>query len=218
MKNREKIAFLCDFDGTVCPTQMMDFLYTQFAEAGMAYAERWERGELSTQEEIELSFATIHASREEMESALDRITIDPHFRPFLEACRRGNHSFGIVSDGLEWYIKYILERHGIHDVSIFANRIYFEPDGFRFEYPWYDDETPLRGVCKPMIVRQHQEKGAKVVYVGDGMSDFDVVGVADHLFATGLLAEYAQGKGSPVITFSDCADLMPKFREMQLIE
>jgi 2-hydroxy-3-keto-5-methylthiopentenyl-1-phosphate phosphatase len=67
-------------------------------------------------------------------------------------------------------------------------------------------------------VRQHQEKGAKVVYVGDGMSDFEVVGVADHLFATGLLAEYAQGRGSSFVTFSNCDDLLHTFREMKLIE
>jgi hypothetical protein len=63
-------AILCDFDGTVCPTQMMDFLYQHFAACGMEYAERWERGEISTQEEIESTFGSVSASREEMEAGV----------------------------------------------------------------------------------------------------------------------------------------------------
>ena len=71
-----RFAFLCDFDGTVCPTKMMDFLYQLFAACGMEFAERWGRGEISTQDEIESTFDTVSASREEMEATLDTIEID----------------------------------------------------------------------------------------------------------------------------------------------
>ena len=211
---REKLAFLCDFDGTVCPTQTMDFLYQRFAVCGMEFAERWERGEISTQEEIELTFGTISASREEMEVAVDTIEIDPHFPAFLEFCRNHEYSFAIVSDGLEWYIDYILAKHGIQEVEIFANQIHFEGGGFRFDFPWYDDETPMRGVCKPMIVRRYKERGMKVVYAGDGMSDFEVIGVADHIFARRRLAIYAREQGVDFVEFSDCRDLLEKWQAL----
>jgi len=213
-----RYAVLCDFDGTVCPTQMMDFLYMQFAASGMEFAQQWEWGEISTQEEIENTFATVDASREEMEAVLEIITIDPGFPRFLEYCRHNDISLAIVSDGLEWYIAYILARHGIHGVRIYANQIHFTPGGFRFEFPWYADETPMRGVCKPMIVRRYQEDGNKVVYVGDGMSDFDVVDVADIVFARDRLAKYAQERGVPVLKFTDCDDLLTKWRDLQIGE
>ncbi|HEY46026.1 MAG: hypothetical protein AMJ88_09795 [Anaerolineae bacterium SM23_ 63] len=207
-------AFLCDFDGTVCPTQMMDFLYQRFAACGMEFAERWGRGEISTQEEIVSTFSTVSAGKEEMEAALDTIEIDPHFPAFLQFCRDHETSFAIVSDGLEWYIDYILARHDIYGVDIYANQIHFEEGGFRFEFPWYDDETPMRGVCKPMIVRRYQERGRGVVYAGDGMSDFEVIGVADLIFARRKLARYAREQGIDFTEFNDCHDLLEKWRAL----
>jgi 2-hydroxy-3-keto-5-methylthiopentenyl-1-phosphate phosphatase len=203
-------AILCDFDGTVCPTQMMDFLYQHFAASGMKFAEQWGRGEISTQEEIKSTFSTVRASREEMEAALDTIEIDPHFPAFLEFCRSHDYPIAIVSDGLEWYIDYILARHDIRGVDIYANQIHFEDEGFRFEFPWYDDETPMRGVCKPMIVRRYQESGRKVVYAGDGLSDFEVIGVADHIFARRKLARFAREQGIEFTEFNDCRDLLER--------
>ena len=208
----DRFAFLCDFDGTVCPTQMMDFLYQRFAACGMEFAERWGRGEISTQEEIVSTFATVSVSREEMEAALDTIEIDPHFPVFLEFCRNHETSFAIVSDGLEWYIDYILSRHDIHGVDIYANQIHFQHGGFHFEFPWYDDETPMRGVSKPMIVRRYQDRGAKVVYAGDGMSDFEVIGVADHIFARRKLARYAREQGVDFTEFNDFGDLLDEWQ------
>ncbi|MFX0145503.1 MAG: MtnX-like HAD-IB family phosphatase [Candidatus Hodarchaeota archaeon] len=211
---KAKFAFLCDFDGTVCPTQMMDFLYGRFAACGLEFAERWGRGEISTQEEIVSTFDTVSANREEMEAALDTIEIDPHFPAFLQFCRDQDYSFAIVSDGLEWYIDYILARHDIYGVDIYANQIHFEDRGFRFEFPWYDDETPMRGVCKPMIVRRYQDRGRVVVYAGDGKSDFEVIGVADLVFARRKLARFAREQGVDFTEFRDCRDLLEKWQTL----
>ena len=212
-----RFAFLCDFDGTVCPVQMMDFLYQRFAACGMVFAEQWGRGEISTQEEIESTFGTVSADKDEMEAALDTIAIDPHFPSFLQFCRAHDTSFAIVSDGLEWYIDYILARHNIEGVDIYANQIYFEGRGFRFEFPWYDDETPMRGVCKPMIIRQYQERGSVVAYAGDGMSDFEVIGVADIIFARRKLAKFARKQGVDFTQFSDCRDLLKKWQAISFM-
>ena len=207
-------AFLCDFDGTVCPTQMMDFLYQRFAACGMEFAERWGRGEISTQEEIVSTFETVSASREEMEAALDTIEIDPHFPAFLQFCRNHNYSFAILSDGLEWYIDYILRGHGFPDIMIYANNIYFEEDGFRFSFPWHKPENPLRATSKPAIVRKYQEQGFTVAFIGDGKSDFDIVGVADVIYARGHLAEYCQSENISAISFIDFQDLLVKWKDL----
>ena len=81
--NRNSIAVLCDFDGTIALTQTLDFLYQHFAGCGMEFAHCWERGEISTPEEIRSTFATVTASKEEMEAALTGIRLDPGFRRFL---------------------------------------------------------------------------------------------------------------------------------------
>lgn len=205
---------LCDFDGTVTPFVIIDHLYETFAECGLEFAERWERGEISTMEEMESTFATVTASREELERELAKVDLVPGVSEFISMCQERGYSFAIVSDGLQWYIEYILRQHGITGVRIVASQIHFEPGGFRFSYPWYDPENPLRATSKPTIIRQHQERGSKVAFVGDGTSDFEVVGVADLIYARHKLAEYCQSKGVPAIEFTDFFDLLTKWQAL----
>jgi len=205
---------LCDFDGTLTPFVIIDHLYETFAECGLEYAERWERGEISTMEEMESTFATVTASREEMERELAKVDLVPGSSEFISMCQKREYSFAVVSDGLEWYIEYILRQHGITGIRIVASQIHFEPGGFRFSYPWYDSQIPLRATSKPTIIRRHQERGSKVAFVGDGTSDFEVVGVADLIYARRKLAEYCQSKGVPAIEFTDFFDLLAKWQEL----
>ena len=199
--NHRKIAVLSDFDGTICPTQMMTYLYEKFADVGSKYEESWERGEISTQQEIEMTFATVHATKEQMEASLKEISLDQGFPQFIELCQQREYEIAIVSDGLRWYIKYLLARYGIFDVPIYANDIIFESDGFSFEYPYFHLSCPMRGVCKSEVVRRYQGEGARVIYIGDGVSDYEVVGVADEIYATGKLASHCKEVGYPAKEF-----------------
>jgi 2,3-diketo-5-methylthio-1-phosphopentane phosphatase len=204
---------LCDFDGTLTNFIIIDHLYETFAECGLEYAERWERGEISTMEEMESTFATVTANREEMERELLKVDLVPGVSEFISMCQEREYWFAVVSDGLHWYIEYILRQHGITDLRILASQIHFEPGGFRFSYPWYDPQIPLRATSKPTIIRQYQERGSKVAFIGDGTSDFEVVGVADLIYARRKLAEYSRSQGVPVIEFTDFFDLLAKWQE-----
>ncbi|MFX0145906.1 MAG: HAD-IB family phosphatase [Candidatus Hodarchaeota archaeon] len=204
---------LCDFDGTLTNFVIIDHLYETFAECGLEYAKRWERGEISTMEEMESTFATVTASREEMERELLKVDLVPGVSEFISMCQERGYSFAVVSDGLHWYIDYILRQHGITDLQILASHIHFEPGGFSFSYPWYDPQIPLRATSKPTIIRQHQERGAKVAFIGDGVSDFEVIGVADLIYARRKLAAYCRSRGVPAIEFTDFFDLLAKWQE-----
>jgi 2-hydroxy-3-keto-5-methylthiopentenyl-1-phosphate phosphatase len=206
-------AILCDFDGTLTPFIVIDHLYKTFAQCGLEFAERWEKGEISTMEEMESTFATVTASRKEMERELAKVDLVPGASNFISFCQERGYSFAIVSDGLQWYIEYILQQHGITDLKIIANQIHFKPDGFHFSYPWYDPEIPLRATSKPAIIRRYQGRGYRVVFVGDGASDYEVVGVADLIYARRKLAEYCRSKGVAAIAFTDFFDLLAKWQE-----
>jgi HAD superfamily phosphoserine phosphatase-like hydrolase len=205
---------LCDFDGTMTDFVIIDHLYKTFAECGLKYAERWERGEISTMEEMESTFATVTASREEMEREMAKVDLVPGVSEFISICQKRGYFFAIVSDGLQWYIEYILRRHGIKGIRIFASQIHFEPGGFRFSYPWHDPEIPLRATSKPTIIRRYQESGSKVAFVGDGTSDFEVVGIPELIYARQKLAEYCRLKGEAAIEFTDFFDLIAKWQPL----
>jgi 2-hydroxy-3-keto-5-methylthiopentenyl-1-phosphate phosphatase len=211
--NKIRIAVLCDFDGTIALSQTMDFLYQRFAGCGMDFAHRWERGEISTAEEIRSTFATVTASKEEMEAALTGLRLDPGFTRFLSIAEDRGYLTAIVSDGLEWYIRFLLSRHGITDLPIYANHIEFQQDGFSFEFPWHHPDVPLRGVSKRHIVQRFREDEWRIVYVGDGKSDTDIVLTVDRLYAKGWLATYCSENQIEAITFTDWDDLIQKWEE-----
>jgi 2,3-diketo-5-methylthio-1-phosphopentane phosphatase len=209
----DEIVVLSDFDGTITPTQTMDFLYQRFAGCGLKYARKWERGEISTAEEIRATFKTVTATRKEMEQALVKIKIDPGFHAFYSFAIEKGYRLAILSDGLEWYIKLILEANGVTGIPIYANRIQFKKQGFRFEFPWQHEDHPLRGVSKAHIARRYRKNGAQIVYIGDGKSDTDVIHSADLVYAKGWLALHCIEQRISAIEFSTWHDLLDKWRE-----
>lgn len=209
----DRIIILCDFDGTITPADTSNFLYTRFAGAGTYYADLWERGEIGTPEELRLTFATIRASREAMEAALKTIPLDPVFPSFYRYCRQVGIKTAIVSDGLEWWIRVILSHHGLDEIPVYANVIQFTADGFRFSHPWFDPEYPRQGTSKRTIVRDFQNGGWRVFYIGDGKSDFTAARQADRVFAKSTLLAYCQKSGIAHIPFEGFADLLYYFQK-----
>jgi 2-hydroxy-3-keto-5-methylthiopentenyl-1-phosphate phosphatase len=209
-----KVVLLCDFDGTATPLSVIDELFREFADPSwQELAAAWARREISTPEGIPCAFGTVKATRAEMEALLDSIPLDPALPDLIEFCQQRGYGFAIISDGLTWYIRYVLDRHGIADVPIYSNDIHFEPDGFRFSFPWYDAQTPLRGTGKMAIIQRLQADGAKVVLIGDGQTDSEAAEVADLVYATNSLLEYCRGQGIPAIAFSTLRDVIDNWRE-----
>lgn len=200
------VQVLCDFDGTVTEYNVMDFIAIRFASSGNKYSLAWDRGEITTPDEFRLTFATITTGLDEMEAALEEVTFDASIVDLVRSCRRRGYKFAIVSDGLRWYIERILARAGVEDVFLYTNTIRERDGKFEFEFPWHSDETPRLATCKPAIMRSIREQGKKIIYIGDGPSDFAAVRYADVIYAKSKLEAYCRENGlayQPFTTFSD---------------
>jgi len=200
------LQVVCDFDGTITDSNVMDFIAIRFASCGLTYSQAWDRGEISTREEFELTFGCINASLAEMSVALQEVPYDENLPALVQSCRTQGYTFSILSDGLRWYIEAVLANAGVHDVRIYANEVREVENGFAFEYPWYSDETPQLAMCKPDVMRDIRKQEKKVIYIGDGPSDFAAVHLADMVFAKPLLADYCREQGllyQPFKTFDD---------------
>ena len=205
----ENLAVLIDFDGTAAEINVLDTLYAKFGgPSHHAIMERWKRGEISTMQEMESIFETVTANRQEMEAFLRTVELDPGFKPLLDACQEEGYAFAIVSDGLRWYIDYIVKQNQQDGVSVYACELIFEENGFSFKYPWYDPAYPLRSTAKPVIVKDFQARGYRVVFVGDGLSDIEVLDFADVVYAKDVLFESARAMGIPVKEFGDLNDVV----------
>ena len=206
------MAVLCDFDGTIVLRDTTAALYAQFGtETCHELSHRWLKREIGTMEEMLGCFSTMKASKGQLEAVLAAIPVDGAFPAFVDFCRGRADLFAILSDGLVWVIEHILERQGVHGLTVYANELHFETDGLRVSFPWHDPAAPMRGVCKPSIIRRYQARGYKVVYIGDGPTDLEVVGVADVLCARAELLHYCRERGIAAVGFTDLADLMAKW-------
>jgi 2-hydroxy-3-keto-5-methylthiopentenyl-1-phosphate phosphatase len=202
------VAVLCDFDGTVVPYQTIAEIYRRYAGPScQGYVERWQRGEISSQQELKGCFATITATRAEMESFLDTIPIVSGFARFVRFCEQRDYRLVIVSEGLRWSIEYILSRRGIDPLTVFANEIRFEPHGLELSFPWHDPAYPMYGVSKATVVRWYQKEGCHVVFIGDGVTDEAAVTVADVVFARDALLASCRRLEIDVIPFDSFDDV-----------
>jgi len=210
-----KFAVLSDFDGTITTINVMDTLYEMFGGPSTRFhMARWTRGEISTMEEVEQVFKTVKSTRREMEAFLRTVELDPGFKSMLAFCQKLDYPFAIVSDGLRWYIDYILDSHGVEEIKVYAGEIIFLERGFRFEYPWYDPAFPMRSTAKPAIVKDYQRRGFKVVFVGDGLSDVEAVEVADVVYAKDVLLREARERGIVVREFDELNDVYRDLRHL----
>ncbi|HTX79269.1 MAG TPA: MtnX-like HAD-IB family phosphatase [Longilinea sp.] len=201
------VVILCDFDGTITPLDHSNFIFMRFAASGLTYVEQWEKGLISTRQQIDLTFATMDTGPDEIVSALREIPIDPTFYELMAFVDQHDLGLAVVSDGMDWPIEMILAQHGIQGLLVYSNHMAFENGRPVCTYPWYDPLTPMSGICKPLIVRQYRDKGSRIVYIGDGRSDREAAKEADLVFAKGALADYCRVDGIAFLPFDAFTDI-----------
>lgn len=206
---------LCDFDGTISPLSLSDYLYGKFASCGMKYSDLWAQGKISTREEVQKSFQYIQASKEEMEEALSVVPIVAGFEDFFAFCGRHALRLIVVSDGLEWAIRYVLAKAGVEDIRVMSNQIFFEGNKFSFRFPYFTSDAPHAGVDKLKIVRQFSKQGRRIYLIGDGRTDFPASHAVDFVFARDELWDYCQKHQIPSFQFADFHDIQAYLNDLE---
>jgi len=201
------VVILCDFDGTITPLDHSNFIFLRFATSGLKYVEQWEKGLITTRQQIDLTFATMDTGPGEIADALKEIPLDPTFYELMVFADQNDLGLAVVSDGLDWPIEVILAQHGIQGLPVYSNHMTFEGRKPVCTYPWYDPSTPMSGICKPLIVRHYRETGSRIVYIGDGRSDREAAREADLVFAKGVLAEFCRDDGVAFLPFDTFTDV-----------
>lgn len=206
----------CDFDGTISIEDATDLVLSRFADSSwQVIEEQWKQGLVGSAECMRRQIALVRASRKQLDALLDEVSIDPGFPDFLSFCIRNGVPVTIVSDGVDYFIKRILRRYGIHSVPVVANVLVDRTvDGcqaYALSSPFSrQDCASGAGVCKCHSVAQ----SAPAIFVGDGRSDFCVSDKPDVIFAKGILSAHCTERSIPFTAFEDFADLTQKLEEM----
>lgn len=185
----------CDFDGTIALADVTDSLLEHFGRPGwQALESAWLRGEIGSRACMQGQVALLSMSEAEFRAHLAGLTLDPQFIAFTAAAADRGMPVQVVSDGLDRAIAALLARHGMADLPVFANRLL--PQGgrsWRLETPHARaDCRRASGHCKCARAAAEQGAARRVLYIGDGSSDFCVAPRADFVLAKDSLLAHCR--------------------------
>ncbi|MFY0730366.1 MtnX-like HAD-IB family phosphatase [Pseudomonas sp. NFX15] len=197
---------VCDFDGTITRTDVIDGILQRFADPSWeAIENEWLTGAIGSRECLSRQLSLVKASTSDLLGYFDSIEIDPDFPDFVDHAIDLGASFEVVSDGIEQGIARILARNYVSLLPILANRLrQVDHDRWRIDFPYASDACrAAAGNCKCKST-----PGTKrVLVIGDGQSDMCVAASADFVFAKDRLAEHCERNGIAYARFSSFAEL-----------
>jgi len=167
----KRIILLSDFDGTVIDIDSGEYVLDRFAKGDWRYVEQQFRlGELSFEQSLRGEFGMITGSVDEILKKVDpAASIRPYFADVVKFCQYSGIELKLVSGGLDFCIKHILERDGLN-VEVICPKSTFTHEGLKLEFPSLSNPTSFS--FKDDMVRNYQRKNYRVLYVGDGYADY----------------------------------------------
>lgn len=205
----------CDFDGTISTSDVTDTLLEKFGRSGWVEIEQnWEAGKIGSNECMKGQISLLDMTPIQFEKHLETIKIDPYFAEFIRNCSMIGFPVHIVSDGLDWAIRSILVRNGLGNLPVYANHLIYEGrKQWKLETNWfYEGCVKSSANCKCQLLSDKRKEGRKILYIGDGSSDFCVSNKADLVIAKYRLADYCTENKIPFYSFDNFSEVLGIFQ------
>lgn len=198
-----------DFDGTITEDDVSFVLLDTFAEGDWRKLfQQYRENKISVGDFNTRAFAMVKASSEELlQVARDKVRLRDGLHNLVAYCQERGFRLVIVSNGLDFYIKSILEGVGLGNIEIHAARTRFNAGGLEVQYIG-PEGTPLNRGFKEAYTKLFLKQGYQVAYVGNGPSDIFPASLAQHVFARDGLLESCREKKVKCKPFSDLNDVV----------
>ena len=204
-----KTLFQCDFDGTITQEDVSFLILDAFANGDWRQLlTQYREGKISVGRFNMKAFAMVKADKQTLlKFVKSKAKIRAGFRELLAYCHREGFEFVIVSNGLDFYIETILRDIGMDNIEVFAAQTQFSPDGIDVRYIG-PEGNQLEDNFKDAYVRLFLERGYRLIYAGNGISDLSPARQAHHIFATGELLTYCKEMNLNCTPFIDLNDII----------
>jgi len=204
-----KTLVQCDFDGTVTEEDTSFFLLDAFAQGDWRRLLReYKEHKISVGEFNTKAFAMVRVDKPTLIEALKgKIKVRAGFHELVNYCRRRGFRLVIVSNGLDFYIEATLKDLGLKNIEVHAAQACFHPEGMEVQYVGPNGKRLEDGV-KEAYTKSFLKLGYRVIYVGNGDSDFVPAKYAHHVFATGELLAYCRENNLNYKPFENFIDVV----------
>ncbi len=197
----------CDFDGTATEQDAQQAIMTHFTgDAWRPINDVWTRGQVTTAQRAAVQWGLVRASPEAVRAfVMEAVTFTPGFPAFVAWCQTEGHPLHLVSDGFDLYIDPLLAREGLAHLPRTVNHLTLDGGTPQFRFQHQNPACDRCGNCKRWILEQARaaDPDARIVYLGDGVSDLCPARVADVVLARRALLERCQVVELPCYPFDD---------------
>jgi 2-hydroxy-3-keto-5-methylthiopentenyl-1-phosphate phosphatase len=215
-----QIRIFLDFDGTVTERDVGNSVFERFLDPRLlaeGFHHRiigeWKAGRMSSRECLTLECRNSVAPVDRLDELLESHTLTAGFVEFAGFCRKNEIPVTILSDGLDYYIGYLLRKFGLDWIPYRANALLFDGDAIEVSFPYEGGGCGRCGNCKRRHIESERRDGERIVYVGDGYSDRYAIRSADIVFARDDLACVCSDEGIAYNPFSDFHEVIRRLGE-----
>jgi len=211
MQSEERVRTLvqCDFDGTITEEDVSFLILDAFTDGDWRRLfEDYKEGRITVGNFNKMAFRMVRQDESTLRQFVkEKSRVRDGFPELLSYCRQKGYRFVIVSNGLEFYIKTILESIGIDKLEVFAARAAFNRDGIEASYIG-PDGIELQEDFKKAYIRSFLKKDYRIIYIGNGSSDIPSARLADHVFATDAMLTNCRQANMKCTAFSSLRDII----------
>ena len=211
----------CDFDGTVAGKDVGRELFSNFVGTrANEIAQQYARDQITARECLLAEASLVSGvTAEQLGEFVDQFGIDEHFAAFRDFCTAEGIPLTILSDGLDFYVRRVLDNNSLGDCAFFANNVDFATIGgttkLDITFPYTDAECLLCGNCKRNHILTLSSDDDVIVYVGDGISDRCPIRYADIVFAKKGLIKYCQEQNISYYEYEDFRDVQRRLEQVK---
>jgi len=205
----------CDFDGTITEV-----------DASFLILEEYARGDwhqiLQEHREHKISVGQFNARAFSMvrveqgillRTIMSKVKLRTGFTELVDYCSKRDFRLVIVSNGLDFYIRALLDHYGLGEVEWHAAKTFFKDSNMEVQYIGPDGKL-LEDAFKEAYIQLFLTQEYQVIYVGNGDSDIAPAKQAQHVFAREELLSYYQRNGLNCKPFEDFTTII---KEMELL-
>jgi 2-hydroxy-3-keto-5-methylthiopentenyl-1-phosphate phosphatase len=205
----------CDFDGTVTIGDVSFQILDEFTGNGWRELfQEYMQGKITVNHFNATAFSRVKADKDTLERFVrQKAVIRPGLPELLKACRELDFRFVIVSNGMMFYIDTILKMLGLNGLEFVAARSNFKPEGVE---AWYEgpDGKPIEDGFKEAYTRDFLKQGYRIIYIGNGTSDFAPAGLCSHIFSMDNLTASCKEAGVSHTPFSDFREVAEGLKKL----
>jgi len=196
-----------DFDGTITTYDAFDKIITNVYS--YATYKKLEQLTLENKLPYELYLEMFNGITYDIPSLTSEL--DPTFQEFYTWIQTNSIEFYIISAGFKTIIKEILPF--VNPDIIYSNDITIENNGWKVKF--YD----ALSIRKTEIIDLHHKPTHTSIYIGDGLSDFKVIGKVDYLFCKkdSMLHTKCLEEHHTHIVFTNFTDVLDKIKKLIIL-